>query len=163
MGVVALCTIVLLHPWTVTDWRVFAVRWKDSGPITFYGRVVDESGAPVANASTEVVFSRLNLFWINGETQIRRVPMSLTTDSAGRFSFQNVRAVGFTVKDIRKPGYVWDNTALKYRSNVSVSFGRRDVAPPRVGSSRSRPKVYQMVLMARVEDFVREYREAQRR
>src|SRR5262245_1950647 len=90
--------ILMLHPWTVMDWQVYLVRWRQSGPTTFYGKVVDVSGKPIANASVKLVQWKINLLWTDGESQGRDVLVELKTNAQGDFSLVNERCINFKVK-----------------------------------------------------------------
>jgi Carboxypeptidase regulatory-like domain len=77
--------------------------WKT--PIAFYGKVVDETGKPVAGAVSSIVWTDMSA---TGSSQ-----REILSDSAGLFSITGIHGKSMTVQ-VTKPGY--DRQKTKSRS-----------------------------------------------
>lgn len=96
-------------------------------PIAFWGRVVDETGAPIE--SVEVEFSASSRFASSPSSY------STTSDGDGRFSIQGIKGSALHV-ELRKAGYY----RVPNQSYATIAYGyaadSKDSRPP---PTRSRP------------------------
>jgi hypothetical protein len=83
------------------DWRT---------PISFYGKVVDDSGAPVSGAAANLVWNDLSP---RGTSRAQ-----LISDAGGKFSIAGIHGKGMTV-EVSKPGY--ENRVAKNRSDFEYA------------------------------------------
>lgn len=78
--------------------KLFKAIDSITGPIEFYGRVVDQFGEPVAGA--EVVYSVNSAPGFGGPGRY-----TATTDDDGRFAVSGVRGIKILILEAKKPGY----------------------------------------------------------
>lgn len=106
LAFVAVCAIGI--PWwsSTSEWRT---------PIKFYGKVVDERGAPVPNATVELSCNDLSF---SGTSNYRR-----SSESNGLFSISNIRGKLLVVNVAKKGFYTSkaDNDAFYY-AGQNVNF-----------------------------------------
>lgn len=78
--------------------KLFKAIDSITGPIEFYGRVMDQHGKPVVGA--KVVYSVDSAPGFGGPGRY-----TATTDDEGRFSISGVRGISMIILDAKKPGY----------------------------------------------------------
>jgi hypothetical protein len=90
--------------------------------INFWGRVVDQNGAPIGGATVSLT---LDYGWTTspihgGMKQTRQI---LKTDAGGNFAFTNVQGHGITINSIDQPGYQLSPTVSRsYRYSWSADI-----------------------------------------
>lgn len=106
-GVVA---ALLLTPLARVATGLFVIRGIYSAPISFYGKVVDQFGHPVAGASIQ--YDAVDKFWAQGSNYHG------TSDATGAFSITNIGGAGMVV-GVMKDGY----DAIDGKSSQSFGYG----------------------------------------
>lgn len=117
------------------------LRTPENVPITFYGKVVDQSGQPVEGVkiSLLVVISHLEKY--DAQTQ----PVTLETDQKGNFTLNGYIAYGINIVSIEKDGY-----ELSKKVILSYNFGLVPTYTP----DRNNPVVFRMWKRGKSEPLV---------
>ncbi len=98
-------------PWQGSDTykrnRILLVRdviAQANQPVSFYGRVVDQSGQPIVGTAVTVSV-RSTAEPLPGDSEDIVTPYNLTTDSNGQFQVTNIKGSLLTVEALAKDGY----------------------------------------------------------
>ncbi|MEI6780221.1 MAG: carboxypeptidase regulatory-like domain-containing protein [Verrucomicrobiota bacterium] len=102
-------------PSTVKEW----LERQYETPISFYGRVVDQDGSPLADAS--VAFG-----WVN--TNFQQQGSSTLSDGAGLFSLSGAQGKNLTV-NVSKEGYYGSSRSNQTSFQFSDMSGNRTFTP----------------------------------
>ncbi|HEV7302461.1 MAG TPA: carboxypeptidase-like regulatory domain-containing protein [Tepidisphaeraceae bacterium] len=94
------------------DGRGTTMPSDDVGPshlpqINFYGRVVDERGAPVPDAEVAVMIATADPAATHGARVAKTKWLALKSDSNGEFSVRNERGLHIWISKVDKPGFDW--------------------------------------------------------
>jgi len=87
-----------------------AIQRKNQ-PISFYGRVVDQDGAPLSGVKVQ---SSIRHWDPSAPNLGSSIPLNANSDSAGIFSFAGVTGDAITVDSIDKAGYELEPTPRSY-------------------------------------------------
>jgi len=90
------------------------LRTPENVPITFYGKVVDEDGKPLAGAKVSLVVVTSHF----AENRTDQEPVALETDQSGNFTLTGVTAYAIDEISIQKHGY-----ELSQKAKRGYKFG----------------------------------------
>jgi hypothetical protein len=93
---------------------------KRSVPIQFYGRVVDQDGKPIADATVDVMIRDFNAKALAGSREYTvRNRSSVTTDASGRFSI-NSHGIMLFIERVSAPGFLTIPEESKWPSQFAT-------------------------------------------
>lgn len=130
--------------------KIFQAIEATNVQINFWGKIIDQDGHPVSDASVKYEYSieHGNLSGVAWSDQERRAG-EISSDSDGLFVIQGLRGHALTILAPRKAGY-------QFRSKGAMSFDfYGSTASGRFIPDRQGPIVFTMIQKERVEPLVR--------
>jgi hypothetical protein len=104
--------------WSLSRWSMYVDAWRTSVPVSFFGKVIDESGQPVSDAEVNIEIDRVNVFFIFGSDHWLSVDkLTAVTDKDGRFFVSGRRGRSVIIRKIIKSGYTYS-----YKDNKDSGF-----------------------------------------
>jgi hypothetical protein len=104
--------------------------WRQVAPVSFYGRVIDESGRPLRDVEVEVILGTVNpLFIFGAEKPTARRTLILKTDDNGLFRVEGRYGHSLIVWDLRHPRYVF-KPRIEGGGNTGFYFAGAGAHPP---------------------------------
>ena len=92
-------------------WGMYINAWRDMSPIAFYGKVVDEKGAPLGDATVDIRIHVVNLTFILGaDAPLKAERFTVSTDAHGCFAITGKQGKSLYVDGVHKPGYIYNYT-----------------------------------------------------
>ncbi len=107
ISIVLLVGFVASAPQCREHWYMTSVYWKKREPIQFYGRVVDQQGNPIADATVSIKINDFDMSSLLGSSNYmtaRRT--SRTSDANGAFSITDTRGIILFVESVSHPQFV---------------------------------------------------------
>jgi hypothetical protein len=87
-------------------WESGYLKWHETVPISFYGRVSDTKGQPVAGAKVEMKRFTFNPLFVFGAYNAgAEMHSTAETDQDGRFKVEGVRGSMLIIENVKKTGY----------------------------------------------------------
>ncbi len=84
-----------------------SVYWKKRQPIQFYGRVVDQQGKPIADATVSIKINDFDMSSLLGSrSYMNERTIIRSTNADGAFSVMNTQGIVIYIKSVSHPQYL---------------------------------------------------------
>jgi hypothetical protein len=95
-----------LAPQCREHWALLSRYWSRTKPISFYGKVVDQSGNPIADAEVSIVINGFNLAALTGSKEyLKDQRVTCKSDTDGKFTVDHVSGTYLRIERIQATGY----------------------------------------------------------
>lgn len=108
-GVPLFCVILWIAFMGPQHWFMVSRYWGKRQPIQFDGQVVDQQGKPISGATVSIIlhdFDSSSIFVRNTTNLMIQKPITRISDSAGRFSLENIVGISIHIEKVICEGYI---------------------------------------------------------